>query len=602
LQSRTYPAWEEAPLAPYTVAKHIQCSQCDLICLSLVCKRFREAAAAQLYRNFHIVFPDEDDPTFDSPIDGLAGGLDTFVTSDYNYAQHLRGLSLDTLSAGDKAETAYKPYLSTVSCGKFMNTLLLLTLRKAKSLDTFKWNIRVELSRPVYNALHRINSLKSLHVRMQSGPSLYEKPPPLPYNSFTAPPLNIAPPPIAAPWSNYIGASTTPGGPNPNILSVIGPFSTSMINQPTSFASTSTGVPPVGSFTTYAPPPPPPVHNPIAPSHKPPPKPKAPKKQAHAREPPTIAGFKNLESLSVLDIDNLDIIPEIQACVRNSASTLKKLKLSFSDYLASQARKPTVDLDPNESDDDDEFQVVPMNSNYDDGTGPARAFRAQEERKAQEAVLSRILDVDSLSTRAALLAKKDKRRSKEAARRPPKPLERQREFLSSIQEVSKRLSESTQLSIDVTKQKEILDLITEASKMYIADVKKGSGWWCAIDGSSQPTSQKAAATSDSDRTEDGGSTSTSTLVEVQAAQSSSKAKAKDDGSVEPDDIDIVTPEGYLNEDVSEESNHDATPTKKPSPPSTAVPTPTATNSTNGTPSINGSAAASVAAPKVSTLS
>jgi hypothetical protein len=125
---------------PQEVQKDIfgHCSQGDLICLSLVCKHFRDLAAAQLYRNFHIVFPDEDDPAFDSPIDGLAGGLDTFVTSDYDYAKHLKDLSLDTLSTGDKAETAYKPYLYNVSCGKFMNTLLLLTLRKSKSLESFR--------------------------------------------------------------------------------------------------------------------------------------------------------------------------------------------------------------------------------------------------------------------------------------------------------------------------------------------------------------------------------------------------------------------------------------------------------------------------------
>jgi hypothetical protein len=126
---------------PSEVQKEIvsHCSQCDLICLALVSKHCRELAAAQLYRNFHIVFPDEDDPAFDSPIDGLAGGLDTFVTSDYDYAKHLRDLSLDTLSGGDKAELAYKPYLYNVSCGKFMNTLLLVTLRKAKALESFRY-------------------------------------------------------------------------------------------------------------------------------------------------------------------------------------------------------------------------------------------------------------------------------------------------------------------------------------------------------------------------------------------------------------------------------------------------------------------------------
>jgi hypothetical protein len=125
---------------PTEVQKEIftHCSQGDLICSSLVSRAFRELAASQLYRNFNIVFPDEEDPSYDTPIDGLAGGLDTFVTSDYDYAKHLRDFSLDTLDAGAKAEAAYKPYLYSVSCGKFMNTLLYLTLKKAKSLEAFR--------------------------------------------------------------------------------------------------------------------------------------------------------------------------------------------------------------------------------------------------------------------------------------------------------------------------------------------------------------------------------------------------------------------------------------------------------------------------------
>lgn len=139
------PAATRSPTGFFDLPREVQkeifshCSQGDLICSSLVSKDFRELAAAQLYRNFHIVFPDEDDPSYDSPIDGLAGGLDTFVTSDYDYAKHLRDFSLDTLSAGDKAEAAYKPYMYGVSCGKFLNTLLELTLRKATSLEAFRW-------------------------------------------------------------------------------------------------------------------------------------------------------------------------------------------------------------------------------------------------------------------------------------------------------------------------------------------------------------------------------------------------------------------------------------------------------------------------------
>lgn len=119
------------------IVSHIP--QTDLICMCLVSKHFRNLAAAELYRHFHIVFPDEDDPAYESPVDGLANGLETFATSDYDYAKHLRDVSLDTLSAGDKAEISYKQYLSSQSCGKFMNTLVLLMLRKAKALEKLRY-------------------------------------------------------------------------------------------------------------------------------------------------------------------------------------------------------------------------------------------------------------------------------------------------------------------------------------------------------------------------------------------------------------------------------------------------------------------------------
>lgn len=101
-------------------------------------KHFRELATAQLYRSFHIVFPDDDDPAYESPVDGLANGLETFATSDYDHAKHLREITLDTVSAGDKAELAYKQYLAANSCGKFMNVLFLLVLRKANKLEKLK--------------------------------------------------------------------------------------------------------------------------------------------------------------------------------------------------------------------------------------------------------------------------------------------------------------------------------------------------------------------------------------------------------------------------------------------------------------------------------
>ena len=122
----------------------------DLVALSLVSKRFHELAAQELYKQFQIIFPDDDDVSFDGSIDALAAGLETFVTSDFKYARFLRRVSLDTVTAGSKGERAYRRYTSDESCGKFMNTLMLLVMRQAKKLETFHWNIRVELSRPLY--------------------------------------------------------------------------------------------------------------------------------------------------------------------------------------------------------------------------------------------------------------------------------------------------------------------------------------------------------------------------------------------------------------------------------------------------------------------
>ncbi|KAI0896815.1 hypothetical protein F4806DRAFT_409635 [Annulohypoxylon nitens] len=466
--------------------------QSDLICVSLVCRRFRDFAAAQLYRNFHIVFPDEDDPFFDSPIDGLAGGLSTFATSDYNYAQYLREISLDTLSVGDRAEAAYKPYLANVSCGKFLNTLLLLTLRKAQSLDAFRWNIRVELSRPVYKQLHHIKTLRHLHLRLQAGPSLFEIPPPLPYPSF--------------PYSDY--GSAVP---------------------PQVWTTASNGI--AGS-AIYGPPP---SLTPTSPVFKSSWKSRASKKLPEISEPPTISGFKDLESLSVLDIDNLDVISEIQACVRNSSSTLRKLKLSFSHSLALQARKPLPDAELDESE-DDEFQVVPLvTANYD-SSGPAKVFRAQEERKAQELVLGRIFELEHLQARSTGPATEGK---KEEDAQEQKPTSRERDrFIDGVNKVFQRIAEHVNGTSEFTypDQVDALETITAAATKYVEWTEE---------------KEKDNAPTQAETTNDKSSSSSSSAGQLQPLETDSKDRLPKvvtfDTSydVDPDDIDVTIPEEQL---------------------------------------------------------
>ncbi|KAI0483127.1 hypothetical protein GGR56DRAFT_623035 [Xylariaceae sp. FL0804] len=502
------------------------CSQCDLIALSLVCSRFRELAAAQLYHNFHIVFPDEDDPCFDSPIDGLAGGLDTFVTSEYNYAKHLRNLSLDTLSAGIKAEAAIASYLAKLSCGKFMNTLLLLTLRRAQLLDTFRWNIRVELSKPVYKQLHSLKCLKHLHIRLQAGPPLYALPPPLPY--VTTPfvgPVNSGP--LISQWTPpSISAVGQLFGPPPSLL------------------------------------PPPP-------SYKPTWKPKSLKKAPSPKEPPTVAGFKDLESLSVLDIDNLEVITEIKACVRNSSSTLKKLKLSISDALATQARKPCLDAVEADDSDEDDFQVVPLPSTTVsfDVSGPAKAFRAQEERKVQESLLGRIFEVEPFVAKKYQVQLEDKKKQA-----PEKTQDQSgKGFIDVVEKMSQRLLaqvHGTQ-KLNTLDQQEMLETILKAAKKYVDAQGKPEETTTGIPAKDGEPGSSTSGESLDDKL----STPATEVSQVGDGLFKNNPKSKkSDGEANPEDIDVVAPEEQLSIETpeapeapsnEEETTAEDTPTRTP---------------------------------------
>ncbi|KAJ4418909.1 hypothetical protein N0V82_005258 [Gnomoniopsis sp. IMI 355080] len=516
------------------------CPQSDLICLSLVNKHFRELATAELYRSFHIVFPDDDDPAYDSPVDGLANGLETFATSDYDHAKHLREITLDTVSAGDKAELAYKPYLANNSCGKFMNVLFLLVLRKAKALETLNWNIRVELSRPVYKALHEISTIKHLHIRLQAGPSLYEAPPPLPLYSPST--------------------STSPSASTHSLPLFNHPVHHTNMNFPPYYLP-----PPTSSL----PPPPPP------------PKPsraRSSRKSATSKSPPTLSGFKNLKSLSVLDIDDLEVVTELKSCIRNSQGTLNKLKLSFSSSLAMRARKPPPEIDPDDSDPDDEFQVVPVSvpptlPSYDDISGPAKIFRAQEEKKTQEAVLGRILDVEPY------LVKMPARRTKEKENEVPKqdqPVVPASDFINSLKAVSGKLMKELNGSDDFTAaQQEILDTIEAAARKYVNEEAGKTEISQKLEENGESSTTKAngegtqvADASDEQQTE-------TSLFEDQAP----KSKESEQGS-SPDDIDIEAPvEDSFTEDVTEveaiNGADEATSTEAPS--TAAEPSTTATS-------------------------
>ncbi|KXX78907.1 hypothetical protein MMYC01_204860 [Madurella mycetomatis] len=501
------------------------CPTRDLVRLSLVSKHFHKLAAAELYRHFRIVFPDEDNLQFDGPVDALAGGFDTFVTSDYNYAQHLKTLCLDTLYMGDKAESAYRPYLASLSSGKFMNTLLCLILRRAKALESFKWNIRVELSRPVYNELHQIESLSHVHIRLQAGPSQFETPLPLPYStsgsttslppahgvpiSSLPPPPGFGPPPLPPPF--YVTTTTSTALPIPK-----------------------------------------------------PPRAKTLKKTPLPKPPPTLSGFKKLKNLAVLDIDSLDIVPELKSCIRNSTGTLSKLKLSFSERLALLARSPSIDVDPEESDPEDDFQPLPpppSGLQGDDVNGPARAFRVQEEKKTQEAVLGRIFDTEPFpETKNRRTRETDKGKEKE--RKRERLAKSEEEFVVQMKTYVSKLMGEVNGTDDLTASQDVLDMIGRAAQKYLDEAKLPKGNDQEISSGANASSSSTNQSPESTGAEASTETIDSAVSLFSQSESSGKAKAANK-DVSPDDIDIEEPEGELSID-SQEPPIDDSPVNEPS--------------------------------------
>lgn len=201
------------------------------------------------------------------------------------------------------------------------------------------------------------------------------------------------------------------------------------------------------------------------------------------KNPPTLSGFKNLKSLAILDMDSLQYITEIRACIQNSSSTLNKLKLSFSESLARQARKPPpADDTADDSDQEmDEFgNLIPTPTpaalpSTDDVAGPAKAFRAQEERKSQEAVLGRIFGIGSVSD-VGLKAKSDgtvsPTSSVEGKEVEPEFENAGKTFIKDLMLLSKKLMSDVNGSARTQQQKEVLESIEKAAKKYVDEKRE----------------------------------------------------------------------------------------------------------------------------------
>lgn len=210
--------------------------------------------------------------------------------------------------------------------------------------EYYSWNARIELSTPVFRALHRMPNLRRVHIRLQAGQSLHSIP-------------------KAGSGPNQSGASLnaspiSPGVPPP------GPHSPGGYGyaQPNPPGNTFRMVPKL------------PVSRPV-------------------EQVSSFSGFKSLKSLCALDMDTLEYIPEIAECVRNSLETLKTLELSLSDSFARRAReKPRVDgSDGATSDDASSVDTQPLGTGDEGAPAGGNPEQVRQWYKSrQEAILSRI--------------------------------------------------------------------------------------------------------------------------------------------------------------------------------------------------------------------
>lgn len=283
-----------------------------------------------------------------------------------------------------------------------------------------------------------------------------------------------------------------------------------------------------------------------------------------SKDPSTLSGFKGLKSLSVLDIDNLDIIAELQTCTRNSYSSLKELHLSLSDSLAQQARRPPADSDAEDSDADDEFQLVPTTENEPnyDATGPAKVFRAQEEKKLQELILNKIFAIEEPHlVKKSPMHLNGQISSSSSAQKPAikqdgdgdDGSDSRNDFIASIKTASAKLMATLNGSRDFSiSQQDILDIIEKAARKYVDSGEASTQAKPTADANAKPDASasdtnnecSAAMPVEVSKAKDGETTESpkdseschkDDTVAVRTGRDSARVKH---GELSPDDIDI----------------------------------------------------------------
>ena len=229
-----------------------------------------------------------------------------------------------------------------------------------------RWDAPIELSGAVYQALHKIQSLRHLRVRLDVTPSprmVIRNPtphPPPPHHHAQAVPTP----------SQYIPPLPIPSGGSSSSY----PGHSSKVNN-IKRKKIGGG----GGYNYWA-------------------------------NNRAFSGFKTLTSLALMGLSNLECLGEISECIKASSGSLNSLTLSLSTELAKKARKPVPvnpDLDdPSDTELDEEDMLNdPMPPSASTVQPVTNEADIRKEKLAQESILAKIFDLQSVSAEGKRLEK-----------------------------------------------------------------------------------------------------------------------------------------------------------------------------------------------------
>ncbi|KAL8694726.1 MAG: hypothetical protein Q9218_000652 [Villophora microphyllina] len=355
---------------PLETQKHIftYVGRKELVNHLTVSQHFFNLACAQLYRNLEFKLTNSD---FDDAGSSMrtAEALQTIVSSDYDYGQYIKSFHISMTEDNTQSALVMSRFLWDRAgfAIKALNTALLVLLKKATMLESFLWDVPIDLSGAVYQALHRSQGLRELRLRLDVSLSVK---------------LSIHPGPL--------------------------PPSSSISNTPSATGLSFPGFPQPGANNQF-------ISLPGSKSRI------VKKKRATTRNFWTgnreLSAFKHLSSLSLLGISSLDYLDEISGCLKSSTTSLKSLSLSLSQDMVQKARKasavppPTDDATSDEEEDElldhlpPDISQAPMpNAPTATTSTPANTEAdVRREKLAQEAILSRIFDLEQHSTESRKL-------------------------------------------------------------------------------------------------------------------------------------------------------------------------------------------------------